>query len=379
MAQDYYSTLGVSKSASGDDIKKAYRRLAHQYHPDKDKGNEAKFKEVNEAYQVLSDQNKRQQYDQFGTTFQNGGFQGQGQGFEGFDFSNFAQGFGFNGQNVEFDDPFDIFSNIFGGGGKKTRREKGVDLEMDLNLSFEEAVSGVEKEISIQKNDACPKCNGSGAEPGSKVVTCPKCHGTGQIRVNRRTILGQMATVTTCDQCEGTGKIPEHACFECKGSGRKRRVKTLKVRIPAGIDDGQRIRVSNEGEAGYKGSNFGDLYLRLHVSPNSKFKREGENIYSDISISFYQAVLGTKVEIDTVDGKVELKIPSGTQSGKVFRLKSRGVPYLNDSGRGDHFVTCFVTVPTKLSKKEKDMFKKLADEKGEPIDEDEGFFGRFKS
>lgn len=377
MAQDYYETLGVSRSASADDIKRAYRKLAHQFHPDKDKGNEAKFKEVNEAYQVLSSPEKRRQYDRFGANFQNAGAGGGGasQGFGGFDFSNFAQGF--NG-GVEFEDAFDMFSDIFSGGGsnRRPRRERGVDLEMELSLTFEEAVFGVEKELSLEKIDACEHCAGSGGEPGSKILTCPKCHGTGQIRTTRRTILGQMASVAVCDRCGGLGKVPEIPCKVCDGSGRKRRVKTLKVRIPAGVENGQRIRVSNEGEVGYKGSNFGDLYLHLHVSGNPKFKREGTTIFSEIPISFYQAALGTTGEVETVDGKVKLKIPAGTQSGKVLRLKGRGVPVLNGPGRGDHLVTVRVVTPSKLNKKEKELLKKLADERGEAVDVDEGFWGK---
>jgi molecular chaperone DnaJ len=376
MAQDYYQTLGVAKSASAEDIKRAYRKLAHQHHPDKDKGNEAKFKEVSEAYQVLSDPTKRQQYDRFGTNFQNAA-RGQGGGAggfnaQGFDFNDFAQGFGF-----DMEDPMDIFSNIFGGSRQRPRRERGVDLEMELDLTFEEGVFGVEKEIAIEKTDACEHCQGAGAEPGSKISTCPKCHGQGQIRITRQTILGQMATAVTCDQCEGSGKVAEHACKDCHGSGKKRRTKRLKVKIPAGVENGQRIRVSNEGEVGYKGSNFGDLYLHLHVGSNPKFKRDGDTIFSEISISVYQATLGTTVQTDTVDGRVSLKVPAGTQSGKVLRLKGKGANRLNGSGRGDHLVTVRVITPTKLSKKEKELFKQLADEKGESVDVDEGFWEKF--
>jgi molecular chaperone DnaJ len=377
---DYYQTLGVSKSANADEIKRAYRKLAHEHHPDKNKGNEAKFKEINEAYQVLSDSQKRQQYDRFGANFQNTaqGAGAGGQGFNGFDFSNFAQG------GVEFEDAFDIFSDIFGGGQtttRRARREKGVDLEMEVYLTFEEAVFGIEKEISLEKADACPHCEGSGAEPGSKILTCPKCHGQGQIRTTRRTIFGQMASTATCDECDGTGKVPEKACTTCKGTGHMRRVKTLKIKVPAGVEDGQRIRVANEGEVGYKGSNFGDLYLHLHVSAHKHFKREGGTIYSEAPLSFYQSALGAEIEVATVDGPVKLKIPAGTQTGKVFSLKSRGAPVLNGSRRGDHLVTVHIVTPTKLTKKEKELFKQLAEENSEAVDppagEDEGFWGKF--
>jgi molecular chaperone DnaJ len=376
MAQDYYQTLGVSKTSSAEDIKRAYRKLAHEHHPDKDKGNEAKFKEINEAYQVLSNADKRAQYDRFGSVGGPGqGFNPNAQGFGGFDFN---QGFG----NVDFEDAFDIFSDIFGnaqgrsGGG---RRQRGVDLEMELDLTFDEAVFGVEKELSLEKKDACESCKGSGAESGSKVITCPKCHGQGQIRTTRRTIFGQMQNVATCDKCDGTGKVPEIACSTCKGSGHTRRVKNLKVKIPGGIEDGQRIRIANEGEVGYKGSNFGDLYLRIHVSSRKGFRREGADVYTEAPISFYQAALGAEIEIPTVDGTAKIKIPAGTQSEKVFRLKDKGAPVLNGSGRGDHFVTIHVITPSKLTKKEKELFKKLAEENGESVDVDEGFWSKFTS
>ena len=377
MAADYYQTLGVSKQASAEDIKRAYRKLAHQYHPDTGNGDPEKFKQINEAYQVLSDPGKRQQYDQFGTNFNNaGGFRPGAS--PGFDFSDFASGFGFGGQN-DFGDAFDIFSDMFGGGTRTSRRERGVDLEMELTLTFEEAVFGVEREIQIEKKDVCQRCNGAGAEPGTKVDTCPKCHGTGQIRTSRRTIFGSLASVTVCDRCEGTGKIPEKPCAECAGAGTKRRKKTLKVKVPAGVEDGQRIRVSGEGEVGYRGSSSGDLYIRLHVKDHREFKREAENIYSEVPLSFYQAALGAKIMADTVDGKVELKIPAGTQSGKVFRLKAKGAPILNGHGRGDHYVTVRVVTPTKLNKKEKELLKKLADEKGESVDIDDSLWSKFTS
>ena len=385
MAQDYYQTLGVSKSASAEEIKRAYRKLAHEHHPDKNKGNEGKFKEINEAYQVLSNPEKRAQFDRFGANFQNGA-QGQGggagAGFNGFDFEDIFGGFSAGGGSAfGGEDAFDMFSDIFGGGQKATRRarrERGVDLEMEIYLSFEEAVFGVEKEITLEKADACPHCKGSGAEPGSKVLTCPKCHGQGQIRTTRRTIFGQIASSATCDECDGTGKVPQQACSQCKGAGQVRQAKTLKVKIPAGVEDGQRIRIPNEGEVGYKGSNFGDLYLRLHVSGNKNFNREGVNIRSEAPISFYQAALGTEIDVLTVDGQVRVKIPAGTQSGKAFRLKGQGVPLLHSSGRGDHFVTVHVVTPTKLNKKEKELFKKLAEEKGESVNIDEGFWSKLK-
>jgi molecular chaperone DnaJ len=380
MAQDFYSVLGVNKNASQDEIKKVYRRLAHEHHPDKNKGNAEKFKEINEAYQVLSDSTKRRQYDQFGQTFSNAGPGGAGGGYTwNGDFGDFASNFGF-GSNSGFDDPFDIFSGIFGGqSGRKSRRERGIDLEMDLDLEFAEAVFGVEKEISLQKKDVCLKCNGSGAEPGSRAETCPTCHGTGQIRTVRRTIFGQMAQVAICDKCGGDGKYAQNPCSECAGMGSKNRLKKLKVKIPAGVDDQMRIRVSGEGEVGYRGSNFGDLYLRLHVIPNKRFTRSKNDILSEASVSFYQAALGTVIEADTVDGKVEVKIPAGTQSGRILKLKGKGVLNMNTGKRGDHLLTVRVVTPTKLSKKEKEVFKKLAQERGESIAEDDGFWSKFTS
>ena len=381
MAQDFYQTLGVSKAATPEEIKKAYRRLAHEHHPDKDKGNADKFKEVNEAYQVLSNPDKRASYDRFGSTGPGmggggpGGSGGGAGGFGGFDFNDFAQGFGQQGGGG-FDDAFDIFSDIFGG-GKRESRTRGIDLEMELKLTFEEAVFGVEKEIELDKKDTCKKCTGSGAEPGSKVSTCPKCHGQGQIRVTRRTILGNMATVSTCDQCNGQGKVPEKPCEECKGSGQLRQSKKISVKIPAGVDDGSRVRVTGEGEVGYRGSSPGDLFLHLHVKPHATLKREREHVFSETPISFYQAALGTSIDVDGVDGKMDVKVPAGTQSGKVLRLKGKGVPFVNSSTRGDHYVTIRVVTPTKLTKKEKDLFKKLAEEKGESVEVDEGFWSKF--
>lgn len=373
---DYYSTLGLSKSASPEEIKKAYRRLAHEHHPDKGTNDAQKFKDINEAYQVLSDPDKRAQYDRFGSVGGRGfpgGAGGFNQGYD-FDFNNFN----FGQQNAGFQDAFDIFSDIFGGqGGQQARRERGIDLEMNLNLSFEEAVFGVEKEIALEKKDNCARCNGSGAEPGSKVETCQKCHGSGQIKIARRTILGNITSVGTCDRCEGTGKVPEHACQECSGSGQIRRIKNLKVKIPAGVENGSRIRMTGEGEIGYRGSKPGDLYLHLFVSKHSSFKRQGGDIYSEVPLSFYQAALGASVNIPTVHGEMKLKIPSGTQSGKVFRMKGQGAPIINSSSKGDHFVTVHVVTPTKLTKKEREIFKQLAEETGETVEVDESFWDRF--
>lgn len=280
-----YDVLGVSKSATPDEIKRSYRKLAAEHHPDMG-GQEQAFKDINEAYQILSDPQKRSQYDQYGQTFEQaqrqGGFSGTGGAsgpFGGFDFS---QGFGFGAGGVEFD-LGDIFGDIFGTSSERTeRRTRGIDLEMPLAITFEEAAFGVEKEIVLEKKNTCPKCSGTGAEPGTKVVTCPKCHGQGSIKTTRRTILGTMASSTACDRCDGLGKIPEVACSDCGGSGFKRGRKSVKVKIPAGIDDGQRIRVKGEGEAGYRGSAVGDLYISVNVLPSKEFQREGFDVYKNI-------------------------------------------------------------------------------------------------
>lgn len=369
MEKNYYDILGVGKSASADDIKRAYRKKAHEYHPDKGSGNADKFKEVNEAYQVLSDGGKRGQYDQYGQTFEqaqrNGGGPAGGNPFGGFsagggpagawDFSGFG-----GGVEQEFD-LGDIFSDIFGGRNERhARRSRGVDLEMPLTISFEEAVFGAEKTISLEKLDMCHVCKGSGAAPGAKVVTCPKCHGQGQIVTMRRTIFGNVQSAATCDKCDGSGKFPETPCSVCSGSGTLRRPKTLNVKIPAGIDNGQRVRIPGEGEVGYRGTNPGDLYLAIRVQPSKDFIREGYELKKEIPISFAQATLGTKVNLNTVDGEIELKIPAGTQSGKVFKVSGRGVPHVNSSRRGDLLVTVRVVVPSKLNKKEKELLEELS-------------------
>lgn len=382
MAKDFYDILGVSKSASSDEIKRAYRKKAHEYHPDKGGGNEQKFKEVNEAYQVLSDDGKRSQYDRFGENYQQapgaGGRGGQAGGpfGGGFDFNGFN---GFGGQGgVDFD-LGDIFSDIFGGRQERqSRRERGVDLEMPLTISFEESVHGVTKTVTLEKRDKCHVCTGSGAAPGSKIVTCSKCHGQGQIITTRRTVFGNMQSATTCDKCDGEGKIPETACTVCGGSGVLRRPKTLEVKIPAGIDNGQRIRVQGEGEVGYKGSNPGDLYITIRVPASKEFRREGNNLHKELPISFVQATLGTKVEVHTVDGVIEVKVPSGTQPNTVLKVSGQGVPVVNSGKRGDLLLTVRVIVPNKLSKQEKELIEKLANLNGETTQVNKSFWENIK-
>ncbi len=381
MAKDYYKTLGVDKSASADEIKKAYRKIAHKFHPDKGAGNEDKFKEANEAYQVLSDQEKRSQYDQYGETFdqaqRNGGGFGGGNPFGGgpggFDFSGFGQG------GVEFDFS-DIFGDMFGGGARQaqSRRKKGIDLEMSITISFEEAVFGITKQIRLEKKDNCQTCNGSGAAEGSKVVTCGTCHGQGQILTQRRTIFGNVSSSVVCDTCEGDGKVPETPCKTCSGKGVKRQDRTIEVNIPAGIDDQQRIKITGEGEVGYRGSSAGDLYLLVKVKTHNQFRREGFNLLNDIPVSFTQASLGAEIKFETMDGTIELKIPAGTQSGKIFKINGKGVPRINGNGRGDLLLKARVLVPQKLTKEETELLKKLAELKGETVEVSKSFWNSIK-
>ena len=386
MAKDYYQILGISKSASSDEIKKAYRKLAHKFHPDKGQGNDEKFKEVNEAYQVLSNAEKRGQYDQYGQTFEDaqrqgggpaGGFGGNpfGGGFGGFGQGGFGQG-GFEG--VEFD-LGDIFGDIFGSRSQRqSRRNKGIDLEMPLTIAFEEAVFGVKKSITLEKKDNCKTCDGSGAKPGTKVVTCSVCHGQGQIKTQRNTIFGAVQSASVCDRCGGDGKMPEDPCDTCRGEGIKRQEKTLEISIPAGIDNGQRIRINGEGERGYRGSNAGDLYLLIRVRPHKEFVREGTTLKMEIPISFTQAALGTKAKVKTLDGEIELKIPAGTQPGKIFKVGGKGVPEVGSDRRGDLLITARVIIPHKLNKKETELLRELADIKGETVEVNKSFWDSIK-
>lgn len=356
MAKDYYQTLGVSKDASADEIKTAFRKKAHEHHPDKG-GSEEKFKELNEAYQVLGSETKRKQYDQFGTNFNN---QGAGASYGAGSWGGFS-----GGANVDFDDLSDMFggfSDIFGFGGSRSggqQEQRGRDLEMVLQIDFLEAAFGLEKEISFAKNVVCDRCDGKGAEPGTKIETCPTCHGQGHVVRMQRTILGNIQTKVQCTQCKGEGKIFKENCSKCGASGVFKKQVKIKVKVPAGINNGESIRLSGQGEAGLRGAPAGDLYLRISVLPHKKFKRDNYDIRSEEEIMIKQAILGDKISVDTILGPVKLKIPEGTQSGTIFKLKDKGIKHLRSFGQGDHYVKIKVKIPKKLSKKDKTLVSQL--------------------
>lgn len=351
MAKDYYNILGVNKSASQDEIKAAFRKLAHQYHPDKPTGNEAKFKEINEAYQVVGDAEKRKKYDQFGSAAFDGsggfGGGGGGQGFGGFDFSGFQGG--------GFEDLGDLFGGMFGG-GRGQREPRGSDVQVDVELSFRDSVFGVDREITLSKFDPCARCAGIGAEPGTKMNDCSDCGGKGVKVVNQRTILGTFQTKAPCASCEGEGKIPEKRCTTCHGDGVTRGKKTLSVHIPAGVESGNVLRVRGAGEA-VRGGKPGDLFVRLHVKNDTRFAREGSTIYSTLRIGFTQAALGASVETETVDGPTTVIIEAGTQGGTEIRVRGKGVQ--TGGGRGDHVFVVEVATPTKLSREQRKLFEEL--------------------
>ena len=356
--KDYYEILGVSKNASDDEIKKAYRRLAVKHHPDKEGGDEAKFKEIGEAYEVLKDSQKRQRYDQFGHAGV-GGNSGASGG------NPFSGGFGgFSGQDIHFDfgdSGFgDIFGQFFGGGASSSRQgpRRGRDVEATLQLSFEEAVFGVEEKIKIEMNDECSHCHGTTVEPGYEMKTCPTCKGAGQVNRVMNTIFGPIQQSVVCETCDGRGKIPEKVCSVCKGTGVERREKTINLKIPAGIDDGATIRLRGYGEAIGNGTK-GDLYVHIKVKAHKKFTREGDIILSEQHIGMVDAALGAEIDVDTVDGKIRMKIPAGTQSGADFKLSGHGVPHPNSDRRGPHIVNIVVDIQTNLSKKQRDLLEEF--------------------
>ena len=357
MAKDYYSLLGVSKGATGDEIKKTFRKFAHKHHPDKGGGSEEKFKEINEAYQVLSDPKKRAQYDQFGQTFSGNGPGPGGQGFGGFSSQGgSASDFDFSGTGFE-----DLFSDMFGGSARgRNRARRGGDIQVDTEISFEEMVRGVRKDIRLRKFSLCKVCHGTGGKPGSKEETCKRCQGSGQIRQTIQTMLGVFTQATSCTECHGRGKVYVERCPECRGEGRTEREETISVDIPAGIQNGQMLSLQGSGAAGEAGAPSGDLFVAIHIRPHPHLSRRGDDIVSRLGLSFSQAALGDKIPVQTIDGEVTMKVPAGTQPGEVFRIKGKGVPHLNRSGRGDHLVTVTIAVPKKLSPEEKKAIEALA-------------------
>jgi len=368
MSKDHYKILGVNRGASKEEIKRAYRKLAHQYHPDKKGGDEKKFKEINEAYQVLSDVQKRAQYDQFGTIF------GQGEPSGNWGSVNFEDLFrGFGGSSgfreTEFDIG-DIFGDIFSaqggpasGWGRRTRRykTKAQDISVDLELSLEDVYKGLKKDIKLRKSVLCSNCRGGGGEPGNSMKKCSACKGSGEIHQTQRTFFGSFSRVTTCVECQGEGELPEKTCTKCRGRGVITDIETITISIPFGVDDGQIIKLEGQGEAGRKGELPGDLYIRIHLKKHKDFIKKGDNIYYELSISFTQAALGDKIEIPTLEKRVKLKIPAGVESGKLIRIRDRGMSKAS-GGRGDQFVKIQIKTPKKLSQKAKELLKRLKEE-----------------
>lgn len=353
--KNYYEILGITKSASGDDIKKAFRKLAQKYHPDKKGGDEQKFKEVSEAYSVLSDKKKRAEYDAYGKTFAGGGPAG-GQGFGGFDFSNFqnAGGFNFNGQGVEFD-LGDIFGEFFGGGRGTGRR--GRDISIDIELPFKEAIFGTERRVLIAKLGVCETCTGTGAKQGTKTISCTSCNGRGEIRETRNTFFGAFSTVRACPTCKGRGEVPETPCIACRGEGVLKREEELRVNIPPGVENGEMIRMPGQGEAA-QGAPAGDLYVKLHVKADSRFAREGTNLETKLSIKLSDALLGGQYRISTLDGEESLSVPAGIVHGETLRIRGKGVP-AGRGTRGDLLVRIDIEFPKKLSKKARTLIEEL--------------------
>ncbi|WP_347319205.1 molecular chaperone DnaJ [Rossellomorea sp. RS05] len=369
--RDYYEVLGVDKGASKEEMKKAYRKLSKKYHPDINKEADAadKFKEVKEAYEVLSDDQKRAQYDRFGHTDPNQGFGGGGAG-------DFGGGFG------GFED---IFNTFFGGGGGGGRRRDpnapraGADLQYTMTLSFEEAVFGKDTEIEILREEECDTCHGSGAKPGTKVETCSHCQGSGQLNVEQNTPFGRIVNRRVCHHCNGTGKQIKDKCRTCGGDGKVQKRRKISVKIPAGIDDGQQLRVSGQGEPGINGGPAGDLYVVFHVRNHDFFERNGDDVYCEMPITFAQAALGDEIEVPTLHGKVKLKVPGGTQTGTRFRVKGKGVPNVRGYGTGDQHVLIKVVTPSKLTEKQKQLLREFADISGQvPDEQHESFFDKVK-
>lgn len=363
MSKDYYNILGVDKGASKDEIKKAFYKMAHKYHPDKKGGNETKFKEVNEAYQVLSDDSKRSKYDQFGSGFENMGQQGgygagaQG-GFEGFDFGGFSNG----NANFDFGNLNDIFSDFFGGGmgGGRHEARRGRDISTEVQISFSDSIFGITRKILITKTSNCETCSGQGAKPGTKMETCKHCNGQGHIREQKRTIFGTIANTKVCDICFGAGEVPKEFCEKCKGKGVLRREEEITMVIPPGIRDGEMIRMTGYGEAISKGTT-GDLYIKINVTPHPVFKREGNDLVMSLNLNLSDALLGTKYPIKTLDGDIEVTIPEGVSINEILRVRGKGVPSSKNK-RGDLLIKLNIKLPNKLSRKSRELIEELKKE-----------------
>ena len=371
--KDLYEVLELQKGASEEEIKKAYRRLAKKYHPDLNPGNkeaEEKMKEVNAAYEILSDPEKKARYDQFGhagvdpSYGAGGGGYAQYGGFEDFDLGS-------------------IFDSFFGGGmGAQTRRNgprRGENIQVNLNLTFEEAAFGCEKEITVNRVEKCPDCNGTGAKPGTSAETCPDCHGTGQVKTTQRTVFGVFSSTAPCSRCHGTGKIIKEPCSTCRGTGSVRKSRTLTVKIPAGIDNGQTISMRGEGHAGANGGSPGDIYVTVNVKPHALFKRRGQDVMIEMPVTFVQATLGAELTVPTIDGKVSYNMPEGTQPDTIFRIRGKGIPKLNGRGRGDHYVKVKIEIPRNLNHEQKEILRKFDDSIGDgQYKEKKGFFDKMK-
>ena len=375
--RDYYEVLGVDKNASEADLKKAYKKMARKYHPDLNRDDpktaEAKFKEVNEAYDVLKDPQKKAQYDQFGHAAFEGGTGGGG-GFGGFGQGGFG---GFGGGGAEgFGDIFDMFFGGGGGGGRSRRPgpERGNDLRYDLEITFEEAAFGKEAELSIPRTENCEACHGTGAAPGTSPEDCPEWHGSGTRQTVQNTPFGRMVNQTTCGRCHGTGKIVKNPCGDCHGTGHKKVTRKIKVNIPKGVDQGSRVRVTGGGEAGVRGGGNGDLYVYIFIKPHKIFQRQGNDVVVEVPVSFVQAALGDKVQVPTLDGPVDMKVPAGTQSGKVLRLRDKGVPNLRGAGRGDEHVVIKVLTPQNLNQRQKELLREFGEISGDKVNPEQKSF-----
>ena len=369
--KDLYEALGLQKGASDEEIKKAYRKLAKKYHPDLNPGDktaEEKMKEVNAAYEILSDPEKKARYDQFGHAGVDpsyGGGGGQYSGFEDFDLGS-------------------IFDSFFGGGmgGGQTRRSgprKGESIRASVTLTFEEAAFGCQKQITVNRVETCPDCGGSGAKAGTSAETCPDCHGTGQIKTTQRTILGMMSTYSPCSRCRGTGKIIKDPCPSCRGAGSLRKQRMITVQIPAGIDHGQTISVRGEGNAGQNGGPAGDIFVTVNVTPHEIFKRRGQDVMVELPVTFVQAALGAELEAPSIDGKISYNMPEGTQPDRVFRIRGMGIPNLNGRGRGDQFIKVKIEIPRNLTREQKDILRQFDETAGDAqFGEKKGFFEKMK-